>query len=134
MAKKLPLLIAALTLVIASCGGGAATETPDTASPAGQSTEAPEGDATAGEPLYTGSCSACHAPGGVGVDGLGKPIVGSKFVASLSDQELVDFIKSGRSTSDPANTTGIDMPPKGGNPSLSDSDIADIAAYLRTIN
>lgn len=134
MAKKLPLLIAALTLVVAACGGGAATETSDPANPASQSTEAPGGDAAAGETLYTGSCSACHAPDGVGVDGLGKPIVGSEFVASLSDQELVDFIKSGRSTSDPANTTGIDMPPKGGNPSLSDSDIADIAAYLRTIN
>jgi len=51
----------------------------------------------------------------------------------LSDAELVEFIKMGRSVGDPANTTGVDMPPKGGSPSLSDQDIYDIVAYLRTL-
>jgi hypothetical protein len=39
---------------------------------------------------------------------------------------------AGRSTTDPANTTGVDMPPKGGTPSLSDEDLTDIN-YLRTL-
>jgi mono/diheme cytochrome c family protein len=136
MAKKLPMLVFALALVAAACGGGSSTETPATTSPAEQSTEAPSGggDVAAGEKIYVGTCAACHAPDGTGVTGLGKPIVGSEFVAGLSEQELVDFIKVGRDPGDPANTTGVGMPPKGGNPSLSDSDIADVVSYIKSIN
>jgi disulfide bond formation protein DsbB len=36
----------------------------------------------------------------------------------------------GRPTSDPANTAGVDMPPSGGNPSLTAQDLADVASYL----
>ena len=57
----------------------------------------------------------------------------SDFVKGLSDQELLAFIKKGRPTSDPANTTGVDMPPKGGNPSLTDQQILDIIAYIRSL-
>lgn len=32
-----------------------------------------------------------------------------------------------------ANTTGVAMPPKCGNPSLTDQDLADVVAYLRTL-
>jgi cytochrome c5 len=35
---------------------------------------------------------------------------------------------------DPLNTTGVAMPPKGGNPAMSEQDIADIVAYMRTIH
>ena len=34
----------------------------------------------------------------------------------------------------PLPSLKLTMPPKGGNPSLSDDDLADIAAYLRTLN
>jgi disulfide bond formation protein DsbB len=44
------------------------------------------------------------------------------------------FIKTGRPASDPLNTTGVDMPPKGGNPALSDQDLADIIAFIRSIH
>ncbi|MCP4087133.1 MAG: cytochrome c, partial [Actinomycetia bacterium] len=30
--------------------------------------------------------------------------------------------------------TGVDMPVKGGNPALSDEDLIDIVAYLKSIN
>ncbi|VAV91886.1 hypothetical protein MNBD_ACTINO02-1706 [hydrothermal vent metagenome] len=93
-----------------------------------------DGDAGNGEALYGGSCAACHAAGAVGVPGLGKPLVGSDFVDTLADSELVAFISVGRDPSDPANTTGVGMPPKGGNPSLSDADLADIVAYIRSLN
>ncbi|WP_448601203.1 hypothetical protein [Thermoflexus hugenholtzii] len=46
----------------------------------------------------------------------------------------MEFIKKGRPATDPANTTGVDMPPKGGNPALTDQDLADIIAFLRTFN
>jgi|TARA_B110000263_G_scaffold245176_1_gene254324 cytochrome c5 len=51
----------------------------------------------------------------------------------LSDAELVDFIKAGRDAGDSANTTGIGMPAKGGNPSLSDDDILAIIAYIDSL-
>jgi disulfide bond formation protein DsbB len=57
----------------------------------------------------------------------------SDFVATRTDAELVAFIKSGRSVDDPLNTTGVAMPPKGGNPALTDADLADIVAYIRSL-
>lgn len=86
-----------------------------------------------GEALFA-ACSACHGPDGRGVPNLGKDLVASEFVASLSDNDLVTFIKTGRPIWDPANTTGIDMPPKGGNPALTDEDIHAIVAYMRSIH
>ena len=105
----------------------------DSAASSSTAPAATGGDAASGQVWYDGTCSSCHAPGGVGIDGLGKPLIGSAFLIGMTDDETVAFIKVGRPTSDPENTTGVDMPPKGGNPSLSDEDIADIVAYLRTI-
>ena len=51
-----------------------------------------------------------------------------------SDEELVEFVKVGRRPSDPLNITGVDMPPKGGSPALSDEDLYDIVAFIRTIH
>ncbi|HDL41920.1 MAG TPA: c-type cytochrome [Actinobacteria bacterium] len=93
-----------------------------------------DGDAANGEAIYSASCAACHAAGAVGVPGLGLPLVGSEFVNALADSDLVEFIKVGRDPSDPANTTGVGMPPKGGNPSLDDADLADVVAYIRSLN
>ena len=71
---------------------------------------------------------------GVGVEGLGKPFTTSEFLLTVSDQELLDFIKTGRPISHPDNTTGVDMPPKGGNPALTDEQLTDIIAYIRTLH
>ena len=46
---------------------------------------------------------------------------------------MVDFIKVGRDPSDPLNTTGVAMPPKGGNPALDEEDLYDIVAFIRVI-
>jgi disulfide bond formation protein DsbB len=78
-------------------------------------------------------CIACHGPGGVGVEGLGKPFTTSEFVRSQTDAELLAFVKVGRPIGHPDNTTGVDMPPKGGNPALTDEDLLDIIAYIRTL-
>jgi disulfide bond formation protein DsbB len=93
-----------------------------------------KGDTAAGQTAFTATCSACHGPTGEGVQGLGKDLTTSEFVAGLNDDELVAFIKVGRPTSDPLNTTKIDMPPKGGNPALSDDDLYNIVAHLRSIS
>jgi disulfide bond formation protein DsbB len=65
--------------------------------------------------------------------GLGKPLSTSAFVESKTDPELVAFIKTGRPLWDAANTTGLDMPPKGGNPALSDDEIDVIVSFIRAI-
>lgn len=86
-----------------------------------------------GSKLYATTCIACHGQAGAGVKGNGKPLAGSKFVNSLDDEALLTFIKNGRLPTDPANTTGIAMPPKGGNPAFSEDDILDVISYLRTL-
>ena len=58
----------------------------------------------------------------------------SEFIAGLSDEELIAFVKVGRRISDPLSTTGVDMPPKGGNPALTDEQLIDIIAFIRTIH
>jgi disulfide bond formation protein DsbB len=85
-----------------------------------------------GQQLFI-TCTACHGPDARGIPGLGKDLVNSEFMHSLSDQELVDFIKTGRPIWDPLNTTGVDMPPRGGNPTLTDEDLLAIVVYLRSL-
>jgi disulfide bond formation protein DsbB len=87
-----------------------------------------------GHQVFVASCSACHGPQGQGLEGLGKPLAGSNFVESKTDEELAVFIKSGRPIWDAENTTGLDMPPKGGNPALSDEQIQTIIKYIRTLH
>ena len=133
-AKVLPVLLLSAALTLAACGGDddppAAAQAPaPTATPA-----APAGDAEAGKALFATTCAACHGPEGKGVQGLGKDMTTSTFIAGLSDQELMDFVKVGRAPGDPLNTTGVLMPPKGGNPALNDAQLADIIAFIRTIH
>lgn len=86
-----------------------------------------------GDRLFHSTCIACHGKNGVGVQGNGKALVANPFIRSLDEDGLLEFIKQGRPPSHPDNTTGIQMPPKGGNPAMSDDDILDIIAYLRTL-
>lgn len=86
-----------------------------------------------GKKIYATTCIACHGPDGTGVKGNGKPLTTSEFVASLNDDELLAFILKGRDPSDPKNTTGVGMPPRGGNPALSEDDLLDVISYLRSL-
>ena len=113
-------------LLVAACGGGGA--------PAPTSTpQGPVGDATAGKKAYNSTCIACHGADAKGMTGLGKDLTTSEFVKTTSDTDMVAFIKTGRPASDPANTQGVDMPPKGGNPALTDQDILDIVVFVRSL-
>jgi cbb3-type cytochrome c oxidase subunit III len=78
-------------------------------------------------------CAACHGADGRGIPNLGKDLVASEFVDGLTDVALLEFIKTGRPIWDPENTTGLDMPGKGGNPALTDEQILTIIAYLRSL-
>jgi disulfide bond formation protein DsbB len=57
----------------------------------------------------------------------------SEFIKSQSNDELLAFIKKGRLPGDPMNTTGVAMPPKGGNPALTDAQLHTIIAYMRSL-
>lgn len=126
------LAVCILGLVLVACGGGGGEAAPAPQEP--QPTATSAGDAVAGKAQFDTVCIACHGPGGVGVEGLGKPFTTSEFLLSVNDEELLTFIKTGRPISDPANTTGVDMPPKGGNPALTDEQLMDIIAYIRTLH
>ena len=67
-----------------------------------------------------------------GMPSLGKDLTTSDFVKGKTNPEMVAFLKVGRPASDPLNTQGVDMPPKGGNPALTDADLLNIVAYVRT--
>ena len=125
------------TFILSACGGNkkesAAPAAAEQVPPAAAVAEAAAGDAAHGEEIFNQSCIACHGAGGVGVETLGKDMTASEFIAGLSDEELVAFLKAGRDTSDPLNTTGVAMPVKGGNPALSDADLLDVVAYVRTL-
>ena len=141
--KKL-LIVLALALVVVliagACGGDSDDGDGDSSS---DSTEAPSdddddeavaGDAAAGEEIFAATCSSCHGADAEGVDGLGKTLAPSDFVDETSSADLVIVVTDGRPVDDPDNTTGILMPPKGGNPSLTDEDIADVVAYIKSLN
>lgn len=85
------------------------------------------GDAAKGRELFVQNCARCHGPAGQGA------LQTSAFVADRSDAELIAFLQIGRPANDPFNTTGVAMPPRGGNPALTDEQLADIVAYIRSL-
>jgi mono/diheme cytochrome c family protein len=89
------------------------------------------GDPSRGATLYAQNCATCHGSGLEG--GIGatlNPIDKLPGVAnSLDPTFLIDIITNGRlpQAGDPKNTQ---MPAKGGNLSLTDQDVRDLAAYI----
>lgn len=117
-----------VTLAVVGCGGGGAAEAEVPAA-----TPTSSGNSEMGKTLFIETCSSCHGQDALGISGLGKDLTTSTFIHSQSDEQLLAFLKVGRPVSDPLNTTGVDMPPKGGNPALDDTKLLDIIAFLRSI-
>lgn len=112
------------TLMLAACGGDDSAEE--------EQPVASAGDAVLGEDLFL-VCAGCHGPDGKGLPNNGKDLTTSDYAKGLTDEEFVEFLKTGRPVTDPKNTTGVDMPPKGGNPVFTDEDLLNIVAYVRTL-
>lgn len=91
-----------------------------------------EPDLENGRGVWTATCASCHGASGEGVTGQGKDVRGVAFVTSRSDDDLLAFLKIGRRADDPANTTGVMMPPRGGNPLLTDHDLLDVIRHVRS--
>ena len=121
--KLLPILafVILAALFLAACGGSA------------EPTYAPEDIAQGGE-IFASICSACHGADAKGLPNLGKDLTTSEYVKDNDDDTLLILLKEGRPSGHELNTTGVDMPPKGGNPSLSEEDLVTVVAYLRSIN
>lgn len=113
-------LLLSLTLGLAACGGG----TPSQAA----SVQASVGDPLVGEKIFASACAACHGPKGQGVPGFSQDMNQSQLITSQTDQELVEFIKVGGLPGE-----ALVMPPKGGIPSLTDPNLVDIVAYIRSL-
>lgn len=127
-------LVTMFAVNLMSCGGGGESQpAQETSAMKMQKPEFEPGNVEQGKTFYIQFCSACHGPDALGLKGLGKDLVHSEFMAGLSDEEFLKYVNEGRALDDPRNTTGIPMPPKGGNPALTDQQIVHIIAYLRTI-
>jgi disulfide bond formation protein DsbB len=86
-----------------------------------------------GKHTYALSCLTCHGPDARGVVGMGKDLVTGVFARSLTEAQLVEFVKRGRAATDPLNTTKVAMPPKGGLDRLTDADLGEVIGYLRSL-
>lgn len=114
--------ILVFALLLSACGG-------DSSLPASASNS----EQLNGANLYQQNCASCHGPDGKGRPNLGKDLTTSQLVQSQSDQVLLTFINQGRMPNEPENTTGVPMPPKGGNPALTDEQILVIITYIRML-
>lgn len=121
-------LIALIGLLgLAACGGAAAPAAP--AEPA-----APTGDAARGEALFTSAgCAGCHSIGadqivGPGLAGIvnGKGPYGANLPNDkpINDANLIEWLKIG-------GVGKIGQMP--GNNTLTDQELADLVAYLKTL-
>lgn len=122
---RLLLVMPLLTPIVlaAACGGKAGGGAPAVS---------PETIAL-GNKNFLGTCATCHGKDANGLPKQGKSLLMNPFIMDKSDDDLATFIKTGRQPGDALNTTGVAMPPKGGNPALSDDDVKSIVAYLRTL-
>lgn len=80
-----------------------------------------------GEKVYLQTCIACHGANGKGsIPGVGDFTQANGPLAQ-SDEALIKSIRDGLTT--PGKP--LSMPAKGGNPSLTDAQIAAVLRYLR---
>ena len=83
------------------------------------------GDAAAGKQVFDKKCASCHGATGEGKDAIAKMLkvemrnLGSPEVQAKSDAELGKMIKDGNGKMKPV--------------ALTDKEIQDVVAYLRTL-
>ncbi len=100
--------------------------------PAKVETSAPTGDRMAiakGTVKFKKICAACHGVDAKGMPNLGRDLTISEFVKSNNDDELLAFIIEGR---EPEGEFAA-MPPRGGDATLTDADLKNVIAFIRSI-
>lgn len=83
--------------------------------------------ATSGEDMYMTSCATCHGDDGTGeMPGVADLSINTQWT-QMSDEKLIVHLSKGISRPGAAMT----MPPKGGNPDLSNADLTKIITFMR---
>ncbi len=82
----------------------------------------------AGEKVYAQTCIACHGANGKGTIPGVSDLTKADGPLAKSDETLISSIRDGLVT--PGKP--LSMPPKGGNPSLTEEDIRAVLEYLRS--
>lgn len=124
--RVVPALVLSVAMALIAVGCGSDSTEVTTTAAAGSPVA--HGQQLAGE-----SCSACHGQNFEGVKGLGPALTDNGYIQDHTDDELIGFIKEGRTKDAQDNETGLAMPPYGGNPRLTDDDLADIVLFLRRL-
>jgi mono/diheme cytochrome c family protein len=83
--------------------------------------------ASHGKSIYGQTCVACHGKDGKGAFPGVPALGGKKGVLLKPDSELIKNIMNGYQT--PGSPMA--MPPKGGNPSLNEEDVAAVLQFMR---
>jgi mono/diheme cytochrome c family protein len=128
---KLSALVAlAVPVLVAVTAITSLADSSPTPSPSGSQAALP-GDPARGGTLYGQNCATCHGAnleGGIGA--VLNPIDKMPGVANpLDPTYLIDIITNGR-VHQPGDPKSTDMPAKGGNSSLTDQDVKDLASYI----
>jgi len=84
-------------------------------------------DTAAGKAVFSQTCVACHGADGTGTIPGVKDFSAKDSPLSKSDEELVNNITNGFQS--PGSFMA--MPPKGGNPALTEADIKAVLVYIR---
>lgn len=82
-----------------------------------------------GQTLYEANCAVCHGTDGEGAMPGVKNLVEKPAWINKSDKQLVKLIAAGIQSND----SSVSMPPRGGNPDLTNPQIESIVHYLRQL-
>ncbi|MBZ9753561.1 cytochrome c [Deinococcus sp. HMF7604] len=87
-----------------------------------------EGNIEAGQTIYVSNCSGCHAPNGAGA--VGPSLLSDEGVKSWTVAQLVTVLREGRT---PTRQLSNVMP-RFSEAQISDEQVADLHAYIKTLN
>lgn len=113
----------ALAIAAALCLAAAAPAEP------GATGEGLAPDPAKGQGYFAAVCSTCHGVDASGIAQMGKDLRKNEFVATNQIPSIVKYIKTGH----PPSAQWPEGMPPGGNSAYDDQQLADIAAWLKSL-
>jgi len=123
-------LAGAVALASAPGCGGSESSTPGATDSKTTSSPSVNAQAVKGALVFKKTCATCHGENARGMPDNGPDMHNNEFVKSNTDDQLFEYVVTGRVVED-----GADMPPRGGftEAQLPDEDIRRVLAYIRTM-